>query len=211
MNRFHLVAGSLLLTASLPLGAAELPKVTKVDLQPLAAQTQRVVEALDYLGAPLTDTEKATLKAAADEKDSACGIDSIQTLLDKHCVAGVTLQGAEGQQPQLETHAGLTKADLAEQGWRVFLVKVINPQGRKGVELRGMSANASPMYFGSTGKPDPQPRVSLEETKTRFLDLQMFNDQPLVRTLAGLELEYRIIQIYCREAGDRKAELGFGL
>ncbi len=42
--------------------AQELPLVSNVEYQPLAAQVQRVVEALDYLGEPLPASEKAELK-----------------------------------------------------------------------------------------------------------------------------------------------------
>ena len=42
---------------------------------------------------------------------------------------------------------------------------------------------------------------------SRWLDLQMFNQQPLVPKLSGLALEYRIIQLYSRDAGQRKADL----
>ena len=45
----------------------------------------------------------------------------------------------------------------------------------------------------------------------RFLDLSTFNGQPLVRDLSGLEVEYRIVQIYCRDAGRKEAALSFGL
>ena len=33
----------------------------------------------------------------------------------------------------------------------------------------------------------------------------MANAEPLVRNLAGLEVEYRIVQIYCRDAGTKQA------
>src|SRR5437879_2210834 len=36
-----------------PAPAADLPRVTKVELQPLAAQVQRVADALDFVGNPL--------------------------------------------------------------------------------------------------------------------------------------------------------------
>jgi hypothetical protein len=39
----------------------------------------------------------------------------------------------------------------------------------------------------------------------------MFNTQPLLRELSGLELEYRILQVYCRDAGRKEAEVGFAL
>jgi hypothetical protein len=41
--------------------AADLPRVKKVDLQPLAAQAKRVVDALDFLGAPLSDADEQAL------------------------------------------------------------------------------------------------------------------------------------------------------
>jgi hypothetical protein len=38
-----------------------------------------------------------------------------------------------------------------------------------------------------------------------------FTGQPLLRDLSGLEVEYRIIQIYCRDAGRKEAKLTFNL
>src|SRR4051812_22001022 len=77
--------------------AADLPKVVKVELQPLAAQARRVADALDFLGEPLPDAEK---KALAD----AARVEAIQDVLDKHCLAGVrlTAQG-QGKPPLVET------------------------------------------------------------------------------------------------------------
>src|SRR5260370_39005107 len=71
--------------------AAELPKIPKVERQPLAAQAKRIADALDFIGAPLSDAEKDALKAAADDKDEAKGVAAIQDVLDKHCLAGVQI------------------------------------------------------------------------------------------------------------------------
>src|SRR5262245_65270124 len=109
--------------------ATDLPQVTKVELQPLAAQVLRLVEALDYLGVPLPEADKQTLQAAG--KDKARGVQAIQTILDKHCLAGVRLQADN----RLETLPGPAKPELAEQGWRVFLVKVDNTSGLANTEL----------------------------------------------------------------------------
>lgn len=43
----------------------------------------------------------------------------------------------------------------------------------------------------------------------RFLDAIVFGNQPLKPTLSGLELEYRILQLFSRDAGKREARLGF--
>ena len=37
----------------------------------------------------------------------------------------------------------------------------------------------------------------------------MFDDPPLLRTLSGLELEYRIVRLYSYDAGRREASLAF--
>jgi hypothetical protein len=193
--------------------AAELPKIGKVERQPLAAQVKRIADALDYLGAPLADGDKKGLAAAAEEKDEARAVEAIQTILDNHCLAWIRINPAPGSQPPqpvVEIQAGPAKPELAEQGWRVFLIKVDNPTAFKDLELRADSPNALPLVQRSSGRPDPKV-TSVGEVRRRFLDLAMFNTQPLVRDLSGLELEYRILQIYCRDAGRKEAQLGFSL
>src|SRR5213593_1930414 len=71
--------------------AAKLGLVEDVELQPLAAQVRRLVEALDYLGAPLTEAEKARLREASDQTEPAKGVALIQEALDPHCLAAVTI------------------------------------------------------------------------------------------------------------------------
>ncbi len=188
--------------------AAELPLVTQVERQPLAAQALRVAEALEFLGVPLGADEKKTLQAAAADKDEAQAIRDIQLVLDKHCLAGVRL-GA-GDKPGVQCLPGPAKPELAEQGWRVFLVKVHNTQGIKDLQLKPESPNAAQLFTRSTSSPAPKV-ISMGEVKNRFLELATFDAQPLVRQLSGLPLEYRILQVYCRDSGRKEAALGFGL
>src|SRR5262245_40812271 len=196
---------ALLMALPTALPAADLPKVTKVEFQPLAAQTKRLLDALDYLGSPLPEADRKALDAARNAENKAEGIAAIQAVLDKHCLAGVVLG-----ESNIETVAGPARPELAEQGWRVFLVKVINPEGVDKLELRPESPNARPMVRQSRGGPVPTVE-SAGEVRKRFLDLMMFNNQPLVRPLSGLEVEYRILQVYSRDAGRREGSLGFAL
>ncbi|MBC7819268.1 MAG: CehA/McbA family metallohydrolase, partial [Planctomycetaceae bacterium] len=53
--------------------------------------------------------------------------------------------------------------------------------------------------------------VKPEDVPHRFLDIAMFDKQPLKPQLSGLALEYRIIQLYSREIGRREAKLGFNV
>jgi hypothetical protein len=198
--------GFLFLMLCPSLSAADLPRVTKVERQPLAAQARRIVQALDYLGAPLPESDKKALEAAADDNDEPRAVGAIQNILDKHCLAGVRI--ASGN--KMEIQAGPAKPELAEQGWRVFLVKVDNAAASADVELQCESPNALPMVAPSSGR--PAPRVgSVGEVNQRFLSVMMYNNQPLVRPLSGLEVEYRILQLYSRDAGRKEAKLSFSL
>src|SRR5581483_7247304 len=178
--------------------AADLPLVEKVERQPLAAQALRVADALEFLGVPLSADEKKTLQAAATDKDEAQAIRNIQAVLDKHCLVGVRL--GSGAKPTVKCSGGPAKPELAEQGWRVFLLKVDNPDGVKDVQLRPESPNAAQLFRRSTSSPEPKV-ISLGEVKNRFLELDTFDSKPLVRQLSGLALEYRILQVYCRDSG----------
>ena len=113
--------------------AEELPLVDKVEFQPLAAQVARVAQTLEMLGEPLPAADAQQLKAAKT-------IEQIQRVLDKHCLAGIEDQpGEPGQSPG---EAG--KAQLVEQGWRAFLIKVNNQAGVTAV-LAVDSPNAGPL------------------------------------------------------------------
>jgi hypothetical protein len=192
-----------LLALAVPSLAADLPKA-KVELQPLAAQAKRVADALDLLGAPLSEADRKALTAAAADSDAARGAATIQDVLDRHVLAAVRL----GQ--KMTVQAGPAKAELAEQGWRVFLVKVYNDAGKDKVALRVSSPNAAPLTRRSSSKPDPKV-VSVGEVGKRFLDLLPYDNQPLAKGLSGLEVEYRILSIYCRDAGRKEATLRFAI
>jgi hypothetical protein len=201
MSRRWLLALLGLVIPAVCLRADELPKVKQVELQPLAAQAKRVADALEFLGSPLSPADSQAVAAAKDAI-------AVQDVLDKRCLAGVRI--ANGTPVKLETLPGPAKPELAEQGWRIFLVKVLNTTETKGLELRADSPNAMPLVVRSSNRPDPKVQ-SVGEVGKRFLELEMYNSQPLVRELSGLEVEYRILQIYCRDAGSREATLGFSL
>jgi hypothetical protein len=213
MTSHRFAFAGTLLALIVPAAAADpLPKVRGVELQPLAAQAKRIADALDLLGAPLSDADKKALAAAANDKDQARAVDTIQDVLDRRCLAGVRIDALDKASAVklARALAGPAKPELAEQGWRVFLVKVQNPQGLDKVELRADSPNSLPLTKRSSGKPDPKV-VSVGEVGKRFLELMTYKGQPLVRDLSGLELEYRILQVYCRDAGRKEARIGFSL
>jgi hypothetical protein len=195
-----------------PPARADLAKVKGVARQPLAAQAERVAEALVRLGAPLPEADRKAIKEAAEDKDAGQAVRTIQSVLDRRCLAGLHVGPSPKNPEQIvaRVEAGPAKPELAEQGWRVFLVKVHNPKGLDNLEVRAVCPNAARLVRPSSGSPAPKVE-SVGEVRERFLDLMMYNAQPLVRELSGLEVEYRIVQVYCRDAGRKPAALRFGL
>jgi len=197
LQRSGLAVGALALPEHLRAqsGGPDMPLVRHVDLQPLLAQVRRLVAATDYLGTPLPTADKHALDAAGKLRDTAEAIVAIQKVLDRHCLLGATIH--PGAPPVVAL--GPAKPELVEHGWRQFLVKVHNAAGVT-AGLRSAGDQALPL----AGSPR-------EELASRWLDLMTFDRQPLAETLSGLALEYRILQLYSRDAGSRRADLTFEL
>ncbi len=186
----------LALLITVTLSAEQLPMVTAVEHQPLAAQVLRLIEALQYLGEPLPANEMAQLrKLAAVTSGKPVAVAEMQAILDRHCLVGININ----PESRVKAQEGPARAELVEQGWRGFLVKVQNDAGITPVLAVG-SPNAG-ILAGS-----PEGIVG-----RRFLDVQMYDKQPMRERLSGLELEYRILQIYSKEAGKREARLSFNV
>lgn len=192
--------------ASGVLHAADLPEVTGVERQPLVSATERLVEALEFVGAPLTKEATAAIQAAMKESNEAKCVAAIQKVLDPHCLVAVTIN----PESRVSVVEGPVKKELVQQGWRTFLIKVHNLAGIN-PELKIESPNVAPLYKRSSGSPIPKAEVTPGDVPQRFLDAVMFNSQPLKPPLSGLALEYRIIQLYSRDVGRREAKLGFNV
>src|SRR5262245_27199105 len=118
--------GSLIpLLLAVTLSAQELPLVTNVEHQPLAAQVLRVIEALQVVGEPLSDNEAAELRKLAESTSGKTAVPRIQQILDRHCLVGVNIN----PESRVKAQEGPAKAELVEQGWRTLLVKVQNEAG----------------------------------------------------------------------------------
>lgn len=200
------MARVLLLVASIAGPAhAQLPEpVGGVPPQPLAAQVRRVAEALDFVGQPLPAESKAELGRLLTTLDDPNTPKSIQRLLDSQCLAFVGIN----PESRVKVTRGPCPATLLQHGWRAFLVKVHNEAGVTS-PLRVTSPNAAPMLKGSTGSAEPKASISPSQVVDRWLDLATFDDRPLGPTLSGLPVEYRIVQLYSRDAGPREAKLTF--
>jgi hypothetical protein len=190
-------------------------KADQVELQPLAAQARRVVEAMDYLGSPLPAADRRALENVFEEADPEKAAAGIQAVLDKHCLLEVSIN----PESRVKVAQGAARAELVEQGWRTFLVKVRNEAGVT-ARLKAESQNALPVYArgrspniegGFSFDPIPKQTISDREVNDRWLALDMFDRPPLKPELSGLGVEYRVIQLYSRDRGRREAKLSFNV
>jgi hypothetical protein len=178
--------------------------VTKVDTQPLISATNRLLGALNYVGAPIREKDRILIEALLKESDSEKVISGIQGLLDSYCVASVHIN----PESRVKVDTGPVEKKLVQQGWRTFLVKVHNEAGIT-PQLIAESPNAAPQYRRSTGSKSPSKDITMADVAQRWLALEMVNGRPLNPRLSGLALEYRILQLYSRDAGQREATLAF--
>jgi len=170
---------------------AAVPLVHGVESQPLRAQVRRVVEGLEIVGAPLGAQERATLDAALAEPDPELSGAKIQAVLDPHVLLSVDIN----PEMRVKVQPGDAAPRLVEGGWRPFLVKVHNEAGTT-AELRATSPQAGRLHESPAA-----------EVPDRWLAMEFFAGQPLRRELGGLPLEYRILQLYSRDAGKREARI----
>ena len=186
--------------------AESLPVIVDVEFQPLSAQVKRVVEALEMLGQPLERAQKTRLEQALDSTGGEPAIRTIQSVLDELCLIGIDIN----PESRVKSSQGPAAPGLIQNGWSVFLVKVHNEAGVT-AELAAESPNAAPLYRQSTGRAEPKKSIRPSEVIARWADVKMFNDRPLKRSLSGLSLEYRIVQIHSRDAGKREAKISFNV
>ncbi len=195
---------TLLLLASV-LHAAELP-VVPVEPQPFLAALGSLIDATDYLGSPFTLEDKTALREAIAAHDTAA-VEKAQRILDGYALFAVYINPEQ----RVKVAQGPAKPVLDESGWRQFLVKVINEAGVT-AKLRVTSPQAKQAFVPGSPPvaPNAQPRdPGPPALDARWLDLQLFEAQPLRPTLSGLGVEYRIVELYSRDAGKREAAFSF--
>jgi hypothetical protein len=185
---------------------AQVPR-SGVEAQPLGANIQRLLDALDYLGAPVAPALRKDLMAAAQARDA----DRLQQLLDDRVLAVVHIN----PETRVKVGRGPAPAVLQQAGYTPVVVKILN-ESRATPRLRIGSPQAGPVYAGMTrlaGERMQQAHLreneNVEGRGDRFLDLEMFASPPMTPTLSGLDVEYAVALIYSSEAGRREATIAF--
>ncbi|MBL8794423.1 MAG: CehA/McbA family metallohydrolase, partial [Planctomycetia bacterium] len=173
--------------------AQKVPDPVAVEGQPLGANVNRLLQALDFLGAPLPKEKTEALQAAIKERDAK----KLQQLLDPHVLTVVNIN----PESRVKAARGPAVPILQQHGYTPLIVKVVN-DSTVTKSLRISSPQAGPIFSGGRAGNTPP-------DKARFLDVEMFNKQPLTENLSGLKAEYALALIYSSEAGKREVTLGF--
>jgi hypothetical protein len=178
--------------------ADELPVVSDVEGQPLAANAERLKQSLDLLGSPLSREIGTKLGDAIGSQDAG----RIQSVLDPH----VLLQVSINPEARVKVIRGPAPAVIQQAGYTPLLVKVVNDSPVKSA-LRVHSPQSGPVH-GGAWRNEKNPKADPFAVR-RFLDLEMFTDRPMTKTLSGLKVEYAVLLAYSTEAGKREVTIAF--
>lgn len=190
-----------ILGGALPVIGQEMPP-----LQPLARNVRQIESALSYLGSPLSADDQRRINDALAGTDEAAAVRMMEETLDERALVTVEINA----ESRVQVEPGQARPELLESGTRVFLVKVINQAGVTS-PLAVESPNSGPVYIKSDSSPEPPQVLTPEEARERWADISLYDKNPLSPRLSGLSVEYRILEIYSHDRGQRSAKIGFNV
>src|ERR1043166_1194923 len=199
--RYRLLSLSFVCAAAVLLGFSTGPtpaqKVDPVDAegQPLAQNADRLLQALEFLGASLAPDAEKALRPAIKAQDAR----KIQEILDPHAMFLVNIN----PESRVKVKRGPAVATLQQGGYTPVLIKVVNEAGVTKTLNIG-SPQAGPIYSGGQSKNDPK-----KVDSTHFLDVEMYRQEPMTEKLSGVKAEYAIGMIYSKDSGKREATFQF--
>ena len=182
-------------------------EVVPVEGQPLAANVERVVRAMESLGAPLPAIQSRHWRVPA------------RRWTPKHSNGGSTpmccWSSRSTPKSGSRSAAGRPRRSSSRAGYTPVLVKVIN-EAATTKALRITSPQSGPVTAGAADlSMARQDQRHLKDGEVpggapgRFLQVEMVTSQPMTANLSGLEVEYALALLYSSEAGKREATIGF--
>jgi hypothetical protein len=162
--------------------------------------------ALAYLGQPILRPDQDGINEAMADPDESAALARIEAILDRYALFEVEIN----PESRVRVARGAARAELVEQGTRLFLVKVLNQAGVT-APLEVESPNAGRVYVSASSAPDPEPKLTAAEVRGRWAELSIYDKPPMAARLSGLGLEYRILEVYSRDRGQRSARVSFNV
>jgi hypothetical protein len=177
-----------------------------VPLQPLAQQVRQLEEAMTYLGQPFKAADLRRIHEAIANQDEAAAVHALESILDPYALLTVDIN----PESRVKVEEGTAPPELVQAGTRLFLVKIVN-NGHVRAPLVVQSPNSGDVYVRSNGNPAPPIQLSPQESKDRWANISLYQRPPMLSRLSGLALEYAILEVYSRDAGQRSAKISFNV
>lgn len=183
---------------------AKVQPQAEMPMQPLAQQVRRLESAIKLLGQPFDKETEAAIDQAIAEPNEQTGVSLLEKTLDRYVLAIVDINA----ESRVKVERGPVQAELVRGGTRLFLVKVINRAAITS-QLLVESPNSGRVYVTSDGSPAPAMVLTQADVRDRWADISLADTAPLERRLSGFPLEYQVLEIYSRDAGQRSARIVF--
>ncbi|MFE3001811.1 CehA/McbA family metallohydrolase [Nocardia sp. NPDC059246] len=104
---------------------------------------------------------------------------------------------------------GVAPPRLVQHGWRSFLMRVVNPH-----RFQAPLVDLTQGVFGLIDQKSRAARTKLPDALTsvpRIRDAWLEAKLAAPAELSGLEVEYKVVSVYCRESGVRTGQLQFSI
>jgi len=187
------------------------PQRAAAPLQPLAQHVRRLESAFETIGQPLPPAIRQRINDAVADTDERAAVTRLEQALDPLVLVTVDIN----PESRVKVTEGNATPELLQGGTRAFLVKVINQAGVT-APLKVSSPNSGRTYKPSWDHDpaDPQSHnppsvLTMEDVRNRWAEISIYDKPPMAQRLRGLPIEYAILQIYSRDAGQRSAILQF--
>jgi hypothetical protein len=162
-------------------------------------------------GGGILGADGERLRGLALRQDHAAVL-AAEAILERYTLARV-VTAADGY---ARGEPGAAPRMLLEQGWCSFLVRVSNPTGVKaklavtcGLGYPYVSASITTASTGASRAGVPDTINVAPYVANAWLLAQFYEGETLPAELTGSSVEYRVIQIYSRDRGRRRAEFRF--
>ena len=204
LDRRSFLLGSATLLASTA-GPVRAAPSEQIEPQPYFASVKRAMGALATAGQaiPTADVNRLAQLASKGSVEAVAAADAI---LDRYTLARVTLDSfGTGT-----TTLGGADRMLIEQGWKAFLIRIANP-ARLTEKLDVRAGSGTPNQIGLASfeqKADIGDSLNKSPIlEKKWLIAQMHDSL----VLSGALVEYRLIELFSRDRGRRRANFGFGI
>ncbi|HCC57558.1 MAG TPA: hypothetical protein DEQ47_09890 [Solibacterales bacterium] len=167
---------------------------------------RQLEQTLDYLGQPLGRNELDRINSAIANADEAAAVGQLEAVLEPHVLVTVDINA----ESRVKVQQGAARPELVEAGTRLFLVKVLNG-GHVTAALNVESPNSGNTFVKSNGDAAPAIQLTPPQAAERWADITLYQLPPMRKRLSGLGIEYAVLAVSSRDAGQRSAKISFNV